>query len=114
MKRLLAIILVFTVFFANASSRIGENIDVTHYEIHLNNLDFTSHTLQAVTTVTLTALSATSTIELELKSLTVGTVTANGANVGSFSQSGDVLTISLASPLAANASASFTITPRAV
>ena len=110
MKRLLAIILVFTVFFANASSRIGENIDVTHYEIHLNNLDFTSHTLQAVTTVTLTALSATSTIELELKSLTVGTVTANGANVSSYSQNGDVLTINLASPLAANTSASFTIT----
>ena len=110
MKRLLAILLVFTVFFANANSRIGENIDVTHYEIHLNNLDFSNHTLQAVTTVTLTALNATNTIELELKSLNVSAVTATGANVSSYSQNGDVLTINLASPLAANASASFTIT----
>lgn len=110
MKKLLTIILIFTALFATAQNKIGENIDVTHYEIHLNNIDFTNHTLQAQTTVTLTAINATSSIELELKTLTVSAVTATGANVSSFAQNGDVLTINLASALAANASASFTIT----
>ena len=110
MKKLLTIFFVFTLFFATAQNKIGENIDVTHYEIHLNNIDFTNHTLQAQTIVTLTALNATSTIELELKTLTVSAVTATGASVSNFSQSGNVLTINLASALAANASASFTIT----
>ena len=109
MKKLLAIILVFIAFTANAQTP-GENFDVTHYEIHLNNLGFTNHTIEAATTVTVTALSAVNSIELELKSLTVSAVTATGANVSSFAQNGDVLTINLASALAANASAAFTIT----
>ena len=110
MKKTLAILLILTAFVANAQSRIGENIDVTHYEIHLNNLDFTNHTIQAQTIVTLTATSAVSSFDLELKSLTVSTVTATGATVSNFAQNGDVLTINLASALAANTSASFTIT----
>ena len=110
MKKIFTLILVFTAFLATAQTKIGENIDVSHYDIHLNNIDFTNHTLQAQTTVTLTAKNAVNSIELELKSLTVSNVTATGANVSNFSQDGDVLTINLASALAANASASFTIT----
>ena len=110
MKKILTIILIFTAFFANAKTRIGENINVNHYEIHLNNIDFTNHTLQAQTTVTLTALSPINTIELELKTLTVSNVTSTDATISNFSQTGDVLTINLASSLAANATASFTIT----
>lgn len=109
MKKLLTLILIFTALFANAQTP-GENIDVTNYEIHLNNIDFTNHTLQAQTTVTLTTLSATNTIELELKTLTVSAVTSTDATISNFSQTGDVLTINLASSLAANATASFTIT----
>lgn len=109
MKKILAIILIFTTLFAYAQTP-GENIDVLHYEIHLNNIDFTNHTLQAQTFVTLTTLSATSTIELELKTLTVSAVTSTDATISNFSQTGDVLTINLASSLAANATASFTIT----
>ena len=109
MRKLLTLILVFTAFFAYAQTP-GENINVTHYEIHLNGIDFTNHTLQAQTTVTLTPISATNTIDLELKSLTVSAVTATGANVSNFSQNGDVLTINLASPLSPNALVSFTIT----
>ena len=108
MKKLFTLILIFTALFANAQT--AENINVTHYEIHLNELDFTNHTLQAQTTVTLTALNATSTIELELKTLTVSAVTATGANVSDFSQDDDVLTINLASAMSANANASLTIT----
>ena len=109
MKKLLSIILIFTTLLAYAQTP-GENINVTHYEIHLNNFDFTNHTLQAQTIVTLTAVNSTNAIALELKSLTVSAVTATGANVSNFAQNGDVLTINLASALAANASASFTIT----
>lgn len=110
MKKLLTIILIFTALFATAQNKIGENFNVTHYEIHLNNIDFTNHTLQAQTIVTLTAVNPTNTIALELKSLTVSAVTATGANVSNFAQNGDVLTINLASALTANATASFTIT----
>ena len=109
MKKLLSIILIFTTLLAYAQTP-GENINVTHYEIHLNNFDFTNHTLQAQTVVTLTALNAVNSFELELKSLNVTSVTSNDANVSSFAQSGDILSINLASALAANASASFTIT----
>ena len=110
MNKLLTLILIFTALFATAQTKIGENIDVTHYEIHLNNLDFTNHTIEAVTTVTLTAKTAVNTFDLELKSLVVSNVVSSDANVSNFSQSGDVLTINLTTPMSANASASFTIT----
>ena len=109
MKKLFTLILVFATITAIAKTNVGENIDVTHYEIHLNNIDFTNHTLQAQTVVTLTALNAVNSFELELKSLNVTSVTSSDANVSNFTQNDGVLTISLASPLAANANASFTI-----
>lgn len=109
MKKILIIILIFTTLFTYAQTP-GENINVTHYEIHLNNFDFTNHTVQAQTIVTLTAVNSTNAIALELKSLTVSAVTATGANVSNFSQNGDILTINLASAMAAGATASFTIT----
>ena len=109
MKKFIAILFVFTLFFAKAQTP-GENINVTHYEIHLNNFDFSNHTVQAQTIVTLTAVNSTNAIALELKSLTVSAVTATGANVSNFSQNGDILTINLASAMAAGATASFTIT----
>lgn len=109
MKKIFTLLLVVVALVANAQTP-GENINVTHYEIHLNDLDFINHTLQAQTIVTLTAVNSTNTVVLELKSLTASAVTATGADVSSFSQNDDVLTINLASALAANATASFTIT----
>ena len=109
MKKLFTLILVFATITAIAKTNVGENIDVTHYEIHLNNIDFTNHTLQAQTVVTLTALNAVNSFELELKSLNVTSVTSSDANVSNFTQNDGVLTTSLTSPLAANTSASFTI-----
>ena len=53
MKKLITVLLVFIAFFATAQTP-GENFDVTHYEIHINNIDFSNHTLQAQTIVTLT------------------------------------------------------------
>jgi aminopeptidase N len=110
MKKLLAIILIFTAICATAKNRVGENIDMTHYEIHINNIDFTNHTLEAVTVVTLTTTNAVSSFDLELKRLNVTSVTSTDANVSGFAQNGDLLTINLATALAANTNASFTIT----
>ena len=79
----------------------GENIDVTHYEIHLNNINFTDHTLQCETYVTLNATDNTSTIVLELKTLTVNAVLCEtpGYGINSYSQDGDFLTIELSEAL---------------
>ncbi len=93
----------------NARNRIGENIDVTHYEIRINNLDFTNHTLDAVTTVTLTTLENVSEINLELKNLTVTGVTSNDVFISSFSQDGDILKILPGFEMYAGQTASFTV-----
>ncbi|MCQ2317088.1 MAG: T9SS type A sorting domain-containing protein [Bacteroidales bacterium] len=108
-KIIFSAIIIMSVLAGNAKNRIGENIDVTHYEIRINNLDFTNHTLDAVTTVTLTALGAVSEIDLELKSLTVTGVTSNDLIVSSFSQDGDILKILLGFDMYAGQTASFTI-----
>ena len=87
----------------------GENIDVTHYEIHIGDFDFTNRTLQGETFVDFTASASVQQVVLELKYLAVSTVTATGATVSEFSQSGDFLTINLASPLAAGSTATLDI-----
>lgn len=110
MKRILTLIVaIFALMGYNIAQTSGENFDVTHYEIHLNNIDFTNRTLDAVTAITLTANENITSFALELKSLTVSNVTSNDVNVSSFEQDGDVLTIHLATALAANTTASFTI-----
>ena len=91
------------------SDEVGQNVDVKHYEIHLNEINISERTLDATTMVTLTSLASLDKVELELKSLNVTAVTADNATVESFSQDGDVLTINLTSPLAENSTVSFTI-----
>ena len=87
----------------------GEGIDVTHYSIHIYELDFIEHTMQGETFVYFTATADISQIVLELKGLEVSAVTATGATVSDFSQSGDFLTINLSSPLAAGSTATLDI-----
>ena len=98
----LLMVLPFTLAKAQTS---GENIDVTHYEIHVNELDFTNHTLQGETFVTFTATDRVSTVVLELKSLVVTEVDCDFTGVESFSQEGDFLTITFAEPIEATESA---------
>lgn len=109
MKKILTTIMILLSLTAAAKTKIGENIDVNHYEIHLNNIDFNNHTIEAVTTVTLTAKTTLTAINLELKTMSVSAVTSDDANVSGFSQNGDLLTIDLATTLTAGATASFTI-----
>jgi len=109
-KLIFSAIIILLMLVGNAKNRIGENIDVTHYEIRINNLDFSNHTISAVTTVTLTALDYVSEIDLELKNLSVSDVTSDDVMISSFSQNGDILKILLGFDMDPNQSASFTIT----
>ena len=83
----------------------GENIDVTHYEINLWDIDFTNHTLQGETFINFTATAPTNTLVLELKTLTVTDVACDYYYVESFNHEGNYLTVTFDETLAAGASA---------
>ena len=108
MKKLFLILSILLPFALKAQT-VGENIDVTHYEIHIGDFDFSNRTLQGETFVDFTATASVQQIVLELKYLEVSAVTATGATVSDFSQSGDFLTINLASPLAVGSTATLDI-----
>ena len=105
MKRLYylgMIALLATIFTTKLQAQTpGENIDVTHYGIFLQDFNFTDHTLQGEASVTLHATASTNTIVLELKTLTVNSVLCltPGFGVNNFSQNGDLLVIQLSQPL---------------
>ena len=102
MKRLL-LFLVLLLTFANLQAQtVGENIDVTHYEIHLWSFDFTNRTLQGEAFVDFNTTASLSTLVLELKTLTVTDVASDYYGVESFSQEGDFLTIVFDETIAAN------------
>ena len=90
--------------FAKAQTA-GENIDVTHYEIHVWDFDFTNHTLQGETFIDFTAISNTNTIVLELMSLVASDVACDLYSVERFSQEGDFLTVTFDEPIAAGENA---------
>ena len=110
MKRLL-FSFIFGLLFPVAmhAQTSGENIDVTHYEIHVNGLDFTNRTLQGETFVTFTATAEVQQVVLELMYLEATSVTATEVTVTDFEQNGNFLTINLAMPMAAGASATLDI-----
>jgi len=108
MKKLLLILSLMLPFALNAQIS-GENIDATHYEIHVGDFDFANHTMSGETFVTFTATSNVQQVVLELKSLEVSSITATGTTVSDFSQNDDFLTINLAAPLAAGSSATLDI-----
>ena len=101
MKKLF-IILSFLLPFALHAQTAGEGIDVTHYDINLWGFDFTNHTLQGEAFIDFTTTAATSTIVLELKSLTVTDVASDSYGVESFSQEGDFLTVAFDETIGAN------------
>ena len=104
MKKLFLVLSLLLPFALNAQTA-GENIDVNHYEIHIDELDFTNRTLQGETFIDFTTTVATSTIVMELKTLTVTDVACDYFDVGSFSQEGDFLTITFDEPIASNENA---------
>lgn len=104
---LLTICLAFTSY--SKSNEIGDNIDVSHYEIHLNEINIAERTIDATTTITLKTLSSIDKIEFELKSLTVTSVTSNDVDVNDFSQDADVLSIEFDASVPSNSTISLTI-----
>lgn len=108
MKKLFLFLSLLLPFLLNAQTP-GEGIDVEHYGIRINELNFGERTLQGETTVHFTTTANTQQVVLELKSLVVTSVTATDATVAGFSQDGDKLIINLASPLAVGASAALDI-----
>ncbi|MBQ5688742.1 MAG: hypothetical protein IIV21_02155 [Bacteroidales bacterium] len=111
MKYVLSILLTVCLFFSASakSNEIGKDIDVNHYEIHLKKFDISEESIEASTTITLTAINDTDIIELELRSLNVTSVVSEDVNVKDFSQNEDILTINLASTLAKDSKVSLTI-----
>ena len=110
MKYVLSLLLSFCFFsFSAKSNEVGKNIDVTHYEIHLNEINIAEKTLDASATISLTALNSIDVIKLELRSLTVTSVTSEEINVKDFSQKDDILSINLASTLSKDSEISITI-----
>ena len=111
MKYVLSLFLAFCLTFSSLAktNEIGDNVDVTHYEIHLNKIDFADRTLDAVTTITLTAKEEISVLDLELKSLAVTSVSCNISDVNNFSQNDDILTINFASAITSGTEFSVTV-----
>ena len=109
MKRLFLSLALLLAFASIQAQTPGVGIDVTHYGIQLNELNFANHSLQGETFVDFTATANVQQVVLELKSLDVASVTATDINVAGFSQEGDLLIIDLASPMAAGASATLDI-----
>ena len=76
MKKIFLILGILLPFVLKAQTP-GENIDVTHYGIHINELNFANRTLQGETFVDFTATANVQQIVLELKTLEVTSVTAS-------------------------------------
>lgn len=111
MKYVLSLLLSICILFSASakSNETGENIDVNHYAINLNEFNLDEKSIVASTTITLTALNDIDAIELELRSLNVTSVVSEEINVKDFSQNEDVLTINLASTLSKDSQVSLTI-----
>lgn len=107
MKRLFLVLSLLLTFTLNAQTP-GEGIDVSHYDIFINELDFSNRTLQGETFVHFTTTDNISSVVLELKSLTVTDVISN-YEIESFNQEGDLLTIVFADTLPISALATLDV-----
>lgn len=86
----------------------AQNIDVKHYDIHINNIDFQEHSISCYTDVTFEALTDVNSIALELKNLTVSEMYFNQGTDGisGYQQNGDSLFITFNSVIPAGTQAS--------
>lgn len=111
MKYILSLVMIvcFTITSHSKSREIGENIDVTHYEIHLNEINISDRTLDANTIISFKTLSSLDELDLELKSLNVSSVTSDDVIINNFSQDGDVLNIIFGNTVPANTNISLSI-----
>lgn len=111
MKKTILVILsaLLAPFQALVAQTAGQDIDITHYEIHINELDFDNQTLRAEALINFMATKEVQEIVLELKMLNVRKITSIGCTIDNYEQSGDFLTINLASPMESGSSATLNI-----
>lgn len=102
-------ILLLAVAIGFSASAQQPAIDVQHYDIHLSNINFSAHTIAATTTVTFVAESNISTFDLELKNLTIDSISSATHSAASFSQLGTTLTVNLNNSITAGDTARFAI-----
>ena len=111
MKRLVTFLTVTLLGLGSINAQTpGENFDVTHYEIHLNNLDFTNHTLQGETFVTVTTTAPTNTFVLELKGVTLSAATCVEHSLNNSLQEDDHIVLVTDATIPAGETLTFDIT----
>ena len=93
-KNVFLIFALFSFFFASA-----QNIDVKHYDIHVNEIDYQTHSISCFTEVTFETLTDVNSIVLELKALTISEMLLNqGTNgISGYQQVGDSVLINFTS-----------------
>ena len=86
--------------FFHYTSEIGDTIDVVHYDIHLEYIDFSAQTIQGYADVKLTPkVNNISSIPLELLDLTVDSVFVEGTEITSFTHVDAIIQIPLSTPV---------------
>ena len=103
LKNIILAIAVLLPFLATA-----QNIDVKHYDIHVNEIDFSTKSINCFTEVTFEALTDVNNIALELKSLTISEMLFNHGTDGisDYQQVGDSVFITFNSTIPAGSQAS--------
>ena len=78
---------------------LSDTLDAIHYTIHINNFDFTNHSITARTQVKIESkIDDLDFVKLELLNLTIDSVRVNGQS-NSFTYNGSIVTIPLSNPL---------------
>lgn len=88
---------------------VGDNIDVTHYEIHINNLDFDNKEMNATTLVSFQAMEDLSVINFELKNLEIEAITSEDLSIRSYTYENDLITITLNNTMTVGSNGTITI-----
>jgi len=103
LKNIFLAIAVLLSFVATA-----QNIDVKHYDIHINEIDFTTNSISCFTEVTFEALTDVNSIALELKNLTISEMLFNQGTDGinGYQHVGDSVFIDFSSTITAGTQAS--------
>lgn len=93
-KKVFLILALFSFAFATA-----QNIDVKHYDIHVNEIDYQANSISCFTEVTFEALTDVNSIVLELKALTISEMLLNNGTDGisGYQQVGDSVFINFTS-----------------
>jgi hypothetical protein len=101
-----------TILLLGISAQIArsEDFDVTHYEIRLDVLDFTSKVIYGQTTVNfISNIANLSSMELELRQLGVDSVFFESQKISTFTHNGDNLAITFPGPVALNDTVAVTV-----